>query len=159
MNMVLDSKTTAWPSGQAWEIIQELQEEYAPTNLMGDVEQQRELEAIYMKKNANPKVLFSQFTAIENRYRGRTPALTEKNKLTNIILRALDEYAQTIHTAWQLTKGESPPREPTVKELRTAMYEYYQVGTNTTMRCPSMQEMTQMGALGPRRSGATTRSP
>ena len=42
---------------------------------MGDAEQQRELEAIYMKRNANPKILFSQITAIENKYRGRTSAL------------------------------------------------------------------------------------
>ena len=59
MNMVLDSKTTEWPSRQAWVIISELQEEYAPTNLMGDTEQQRELEAIQMKRDANPKELFS----------------------------------------------------------------------------------------------------
>ena len=59
MNMVFNSKTAVWPSGQTWEIIQELQYEYAPTDLMGDMEQQRELEAIYMKRDANPKVLFS----------------------------------------------------------------------------------------------------
>ena len=56
MNMVFNSKTVDWPSGQTWEIIQELQDEFAPTNLMGDAEQQRELEAIYMKRNANPKI-------------------------------------------------------------------------------------------------------
>ena len=35
MNMVLDSKTTDWPSSQTWEIIQELQDKFAPTELMG----------------------------------------------------------------------------------------------------------------------------
>ena len=63
MNMVLDSKTTRWPSRQAWAIIQDLQEEYAPTSLMGDIEQQSELEAIQRKRNTNPKELFSQITA------------------------------------------------------------------------------------------------
>ena len=63
MNMVLDLETPEWPSGQAREIIQELQEKFAPTDLMGDAEQQRELVAIYMKRNANPKSLFSQITA------------------------------------------------------------------------------------------------
>ena len=38
MNMVLGSKTIKWPSRQAWAIISELQEEYAPTGLMGDAE-------------------------------------------------------------------------------------------------------------------------
>ena len=91
---------------------------------MGDAEQQRELEAIQMKRNANPKELFSQIPAIENKYRGWMSALTEKSKLTNIILRSLDEYAQTIHTARQHTKTEIPPRELTVKELWNAMYEF-----------------------------------
>ena len=93
MDMVLDSKTTEWPSRQAWTIISELQEEYALTNLMRDAEQQRELESIQMKRNVNPKELFSQITTIENKYRGRNSALIEKNKLNNIILRAPDKYA------------------------------------------------------------------
>ena len=46
MNMVIASKTKDWPSGKAWEIINDLQEEYAPTDLMGDAEQQKESESI-----------------------------------------------------------------------------------------------------------------
>ena len=60
--------------------------------------------------------------------------LTEKNKLTNIILRAPEEYAQTSHTARQLTKGRDPPRELTVKELCTAMCEYYRARRTTRGR-------------------------
>ena len=101
MNMVIASKTEDWPSGKAWEIIKELQEEYAPTNLMGDAEQQKELESIRMKRHANPKELFSQITAIENKYRGRASALTKKSKLTNVILRSPKEYVQTIQTTRQ----------------------------------------------------------
>jgi hypothetical protein len=70
MSMVLNSKTTEWPSGQSWEIIQELQDEFAPIDMMGEAEQQRELEAIHMRKHANPKTLFSQITAIENKCAG-----------------------------------------------------------------------------------------
>ena len=92
---------------------------------MGDAEQQKELESIRMHRHANPKELFSQITAIEIKYRGRASELSEKSKLTNVILRSPDEYAQTIQTTRQLTKAESPPREPTIKELQTAMYDYY----------------------------------
>ena len=59
MNIVIASKTKEWPSGKSWEIIKELQEEYAPTDLMGDAEQQKELESIRMHRHANPKELFS----------------------------------------------------------------------------------------------------
>ena len=36
--MVLNSKTKEWPSGQTWEINQE----FAPTEMLGEAEQQRE---------------------------------------------------------------------------------------------------------------------
>ena len=134
MNMVFNSKMINWPRDRTSEIMQELQVEFAHTNLLRDTEQQRELEAIYMKRNANLKMLFSQITAIENKYRGRMSALTEKNKLTNIILRAPEEYAQTIHTARQLTKGGNPPREPAVKELQTAIYEYCRARRTTRVK-------------------------
>ena len=70
-----------------------------------------------MKRYANPKELFSQITAIENKYKRRASALTEKSKLTNIILKAPEMYQVTIQTTRQLTKRENPPREPTLKEL------------------------------------------
>ena len=127
MSMVLNSKISEWPSSRAWEIVQELQDEFAPTDMMGEAEQQRELEAIHMKRTANPKILFSQITAIENKYWGRKSALTENNKLTTIILRAPEDYAQTIHTARQRAKGGDPPREPTIKELQTAIYGYFRM--------------------------------
>ena len=92
MNMVIASKTKNWPSEQSWKIVAELLEEYVPTDLMGDAEQQKELEAIRMKKYENPKVLFSQITSIENKYKGRASALTEKAKLTNVILRSSRIY-------------------------------------------------------------------
>merc|ERR1712086_722833 len=59
MNMVIPSKTKNWPSGQSWKIVAKLLEDYVPTDLMGDAEQQKELEAISMKKYENPKMLFS----------------------------------------------------------------------------------------------------
>ena len=125
MNIVIATKTKDWPSGKSWEILKELQEEYAPTDLMGDAEQQKELEAIRMKKYENPKMLFSQITSIENKYKGRASALTEKAKLTNVILRSPRMYQVTIQTTQQLTKREIPPREPTVRELRKDMYDLW----------------------------------
>lgn len=122
---------------------------------MGDVKEQRELESIRMKRNANPKELFSQITAKEIKYRGKTSALIEKNKLINIILRAPDEYAQTIHTTRQLTKNEIPPREPTVKELRTAMYKYYQAKRSTKSTDQYNNEMSLYTGDNSDRSGET----
>ena len=125
MHMVIASKTKNWPSGQSWKIAANLLEEYVPTDLMGDAEQQKELESIRMKKFENPKVLFSCITSVGNKYKGRASALTEKAKLTNVILRAPRMYQLTIQTTRQLTKREIPPREPTVQELRKDMYDLW----------------------------------
>ena len=51
-----------------------------------------------MKKYENPKMLFSQITSVENKYKGRASALTEKTKLTNVILRSPRMYQVTIQT-------------------------------------------------------------
>ena len=70
-------------------------------------------------------MLFSQITSVENKYKGRASALTEKAKLTNVILRSPRLYQTTIQTTHQLTKREIPPREPTVEELRRDMYDFW----------------------------------
>ena len=124
MNMVIASKTKNWPSGQSWKIVADLLEEYVPTDIMGDAEQQKELGNISMRKYENPKMLFSQITSVENKYKGRASVLTEKAKLTNVILRSSRLYQTTIQTTRQLTKKEIPPREPTVEELRRDMYDF-----------------------------------
>jgi hypothetical protein len=59
MPMVLNSKTEEWSSGQGWEILQELQDEFAPKYMMGEAEQQKEVEAVHMERIINPKILFS----------------------------------------------------------------------------------------------------
>ena len=96
-----------------------------------------------MNRNVNPKILLSQITAIENKYQGKTSTLIANNKLTNIILGAPDEYDQTIYTSRQLATGGVPPRETTVNELQTTIYEYYRARNTTQegieiMRCLSM---------------------
>ena len=62
MNMVIASKIKNWQSGQSWKIVADLLEKYVPTDLIGDAEQQKELESIRMRKHENPKELFSQIT-------------------------------------------------------------------------------------------------
>jgi len=65
--------------------------------LMEDVKRMMELEKISMKKSDNPKTLFSQITAIEYKFRGRTTtALTDAEKLAIIIRKAPKMYAGII---------------------------------------------------------------
>ena len=71
-------------------------------------------------------------------------------------------YQVTIQTTRQLTKRETPPREPTVHELRKDMYDLWRATVEPYTkdhRGKSTPEMTLMEVLTPRRSGATRRSP
>jgi hypothetical protein len=122
--MIMESKNKEWPSGECHVVVRELLEEYAPDDVMGQVDQRRELEAIHMGKFDNPKTLFSQITTIENKYRGRCSALTDTEKLCTIVCRAPSWYQQTIHTARTIQISKDG-KEPSLKDLRKQMYDYY----------------------------------
>jgi len=124
ITMVMESKTTDWPSGECWKVVRDLNEEYAPPeDLMDWVEQKKDLANIRMKTNESPTTLFSQIKRIENKYRGRVSVLTERDKLTTIILKAPDEYRGAIHMCSR--DAAKTGTDPTLAELRKKMYDYY----------------------------------
>ena len=70
-------------------------------------------------------------------------ALEENKKLTSIILRVPNEHAQTIHTVRQLAKGGDLPIEPTLKELRQAMFDYFRAKESTGRSDKNYHKMNQ----------------
>ena len=64
---------------------------------MCEVEQKKDLANIRMKQpTESPTTLFLQIQRIENKYRGRVSALSERDKLTTIIQRAPAKYGMVI---------------------------------------------------------------
>ena len=55
MNKVHKSKTKEWPGGLAWRLVEELKKEYAPTDMISNVEINNRLLSLSMKHNEDPK--------------------------------------------------------------------------------------------------------
>jgi hypothetical protein len=90
---------------------------------MCEVEQKKDLANIRMKPTESPTTLFLQIQRIENKYRGRVSALSERDKLTTIIQRAPAKYGMAIHMC--LRDAAKLGMDPSLKDLRKEMYEYY----------------------------------
>eukprot|EP00536_Pseudo-nitzschia_multiseries_P017246 jgi/Psemu1/70134/estExt_Genemark1.C_14500006 len=97
-------------------------DEYCTENVPGRVDRLLELNLISMRKNDNPKTLFSQITAIERKWRARGVSdLTELDKKVIVYCNAPRRYAETLVTC-RAVYGD-----PSLKELRSWMYDSYRM--------------------------------
>ncbi|VEU33926.1 unnamed protein product [Pseudo-nitzschia multistriata] len=145
--MVTDSKDDRyWPTGQCHMVVQELLDEFAADDEMGMIRQRVELYSISMRKNDNPKTLFSQITSIEQKYKGRTTPLTVEDKRAAILMRAPKMYQAVIQTE-RTTERKIHGREPTLKALRRAMYDHYK-SIQINQANNLLQELTLYSAAG-----------
>ena len=82
-----------------------------------------------MKTTEDPRTLFSQITAIDEKFRGRTSALTIEEKILSLIKKAPRAYITTILHCRNLTKkmAQDEGAEPTMTELYKQMRQFYEV--------------------------------
>ena len=70
----------------------ELLDEFAPKDLMGKVEQRKELDRVTMGKWEDPKELFSRIVDVEAHYKDRGCALTEEDKMAVVLTKSPEQY-------------------------------------------------------------------
>eukprot|EP00536_Pseudo-nitzschia_multiseries_P002729 jgi/Psemu1/6163/gm1.6163_g len=107
------SRIDKWPSGQLYQVIKEMKDEFAPDNVARKVDQKNDPWKISMKKKENPKTLCTQITAIDIKYRGKVMALLEEDKYQETILRVRPD-ARRDHGG-----------DPTMKELWLNIFELW----------------------------------
>ena len=76
-NMALSTMTDEWPGGLAYEVVAKLKRTYQPKDTMSEVEMQRALMKVSMKKNDDPSVLFQQISSISLSYNSETRRVPE----------------------------------------------------------------------------------
>ena len=123
MNYIKVSRDDEWPSGKAWEVVEELHEEYAPSNKHGQSNMRKELHEISMKRWDNPKTLFSQIVTIETRYRGRCEPLKDSDKLHALRDALPQQYQWTILSQEQA--AEDNGTTVCLKKLRKGLSNVY----------------------------------
>ena len=143
MVFVEDSRTRDWPSGQSHLVVIELLDEYAPTDLMGKVEQQRQMQNISMKETEDPKILFEQITMITQKFKDRSNELSNDEKVAAIILNAPDRYQDYILNLRDAAKARTGDEqaEPTLKVLKKGMHNLWNA-KNRKSNDSTTQEVT-----------------
>eukprot|EP00591_Stephanopyxis_turris_P000610 CAMPEP_0195508876 /NCGR_PEP_ID=MMETSP0794_2-20130614/1972_1 /TAXON_ID=515487 /ORGANISM="Stephanopyxis turris, Strain CCMP 815" /LENGTH=163 /DNA_ID=CAMNT_0040635957 /DNA_START=67 /DNA_END=558 /DNA_ORIENTATION=+ len=68
IGMVYQAQTSLWSSGLTYVIVDALHKKYIPKDLVSKIELRRELNAVSMKKDDDPAVLFVAISGIENKY-------------------------------------------------------------------------------------------
>jgi hypothetical protein len=68
MGLIYMARTTDWPNGLAWMVMKELNKKYFPKDLVSKNELRRAVNAVSMKKEDDPAILFEQISAIENKF-------------------------------------------------------------------------------------------
>eukprot|EP00957_Ditylum_brightwellii_P070761 5377864-Ditylum_brightwellii.AAC.1 len=66
MVMLYASMMTEWLSGLVHMVVVALHQKYAPKDLVSKIELQKELNAVAMQTEEDPKILFEKLAAIQN---------------------------------------------------------------------------------------------
>jgi hypothetical protein len=96
--LINSTKDTAWPTGVAWKAIKKLKEKYQPKDFVSKVELRRKLNAVYMKDNENPSVLFEKIASIKNAFAMNGHNIQEDELLATVMEKAPKSYSGILAT-------------------------------------------------------------
>ena len=68
LNKIASVKTTDWPGGLAFRLVELIKEKCAPKDRMASVERTRKLNQLELKVGEDPVKLFKQVKAIDNQF-------------------------------------------------------------------------------------------
>jgi hypothetical protein len=106
MGMIYNAKTADWPNELAWMVVKALHRKYFPKDLMSKIEWRRALNAVSMKKEDDPAILFEQICAIENKYNTDNYKIPKEDRIATVLEKAPKEYG-TLLTVDQRSKGNN----------------------------------------------------
>jgi hypothetical protein len=122
MRLIYKAKSSAWPGGNAHEVVKALFKKYRPIDMMTLVELRKALGKVSMKTKEDPATIFEQISTIENRYMDGTRTIPIEELIAVVMNAAPDEYASVL-TAEQRTKGATL----TLEDLESAMDVHYRL--------------------------------
>jgi hypothetical protein len=96
MSVVFKAKTTEWPGGLAWMVMDLMRKKYRPQDMVTRAELQNKLNNLSMADGENPKVLFKEISTIENRYNIGTKWVDEADQIALVMQKALKMFKSVI---------------------------------------------------------------
>ncbi|KAL7571064.1 hypothetical protein ACA910_003778 [Epithemia clementina (nom. ined.)] len=89
VGLLRKAKTTAWPQGLAWKVVDQLHKKFAPTDMASKIEMRKMINNVSMKPHEDPATLFEQISAIKNMF---NVEIDDDNKVAIAMTTAPDEY-------------------------------------------------------------------
>jgi hypothetical protein len=96
MSVVFKAKTTEWPGGLAWMVMDLMRKKYRPQDLVTRAELRNKLNNLSMADGDDPKVLFEEISTIENRYNIGTNRVDEADLIALVMQKAPKMYKLVI---------------------------------------------------------------
>ena len=137
MGMIFKARTTLYPNGQAYLIVQMLFAKYKPSDTISRVEMRTKLAQVTMKRDEDPTAMFERISLIENQYNDPVSGriIDPEDLLATVLSAAPDAYKAVLTSEQRMQKSALK-----IEHLEEAMYAYYratvgsQVMTNAAQR-------------------------
>jgi len=97
LRLITRSVTKEWPEGEAWQVMQQLQEIYRPNDIQAIAEARHKLGALRMTADQNPSVLFCQLATLEHAYAHTSGKITDQDIIGTIFGIVPDRYLPTLN--------------------------------------------------------------
>ena len=122
LGMIAELATDEWPNGIASKVMEALEEEYCPSNVLANANLKSKLMKMQLKKNKNPKNLSKQMAAEIAKF--KIP-VSKEDKIAYLVNAAGKEYAGTIAMEQKVLTIEG--KKVTARALVNAMYDQWQI--------------------------------
>lgn len=143
LRIVQASKTSDFPDGLAYKVMDKLEKKYKPKDVMADAEQMEKLMKLEVGPRQDPDELGDQIAAIENEYGSQ---LDEKQKIAAVVKAAGRLYAAEINsTTNRITTGGGTV---TAEDLIEACNESWRISGNGKSKTTGEGEVPNEATLG-----------
>jgi hypothetical protein len=116
LNMIEQSMTAKWPSGLAYDVVDELFKRYRPVDIICRVEMRSRLNQVTMSADEDPRAMFDQLASIQSAYNDAARKIDPDDLIAVVLEKAPAAY-KSILTAEQRSKGTNLKLE----DLRNCM--------------------------------------
>ena len=127
LKFVALGKDADWPGGLAYKIVRRLKQKYQPAYLLAQLDIKKMMDALNMKDDDDPSVLFEQIAEVQNRALTANMTISTKEEVAMVIKAAPPKYHAVI-TAEVRAKGVSV----TGDDLEDVMTQFYRQITTTS---------------------------
>ena len=142
MGIIFKARTTLYPNGKAYKVVEMLFAKYKPSDTISRVEMRTKLAQVSMKKNEDPTAMFERISLIENQYNDPVSGriIDPEDLIATVLSAAPDEYKSLLTSEQRMQKAALK-----MEHLEEAMYAYYRSTVGSQVMAAAAKPPTSGG--------------